>query len=160
MPKGQYVRNHAFGTDDAQAGQNQGASISTTGEAELTMDAVEVIDEARFKTKAEEAKFMNEMVTIHIDPADDPNAPVFVHSGHQGVDQWIQRGTDQTIKRRFLYSLLAAKKKQFTCVFGKDGSGQEFNRLNGSAQTTHRLHVVRDDNPAGRAWYNSVMQEA
>jgi hypothetical protein len=55
---------------------------------------------------------------------------VFVYLGHNGVSQYVKRGEPQTIKRKFLYSALAAKTVKFACAFGKDNSGNEFNRLN------------------------------
>lgn len=148
------------GTQDVQSGQDQGASIPPIGPAEIVMDDIKVVDAHQMKDKAEHERFMNEMVTIRIEADDDPNSAIFVPCGHNGTDQYIRRGVDQTIKRKFLYSLLAAKRKQFACSFGKDGSGQEFNRLEGRARPTHSLHVVRDDNPSGRDWFTAVMQEA
>ena len=89
------------------------------------------------KKIAEEA-FMNEYVVILIEADEDPDAATFVPSGHNGISQYIQRGVPQKIKRKFLYSLLAAKKTAQASQFGKDGSGKEFNRLTGRTSTTRR----------------------
>ncbi len=154
-----HVPKGGISTKDTEGGQKENISISTSGGAEATSAGIDVIDAHRMKDMAAQEAFMNEAVTVFIEADDDPNAPVFVHCGHQGVDQYVQRGVEQTIKRRFLYSLLAAKRKQFACSFGKDGSGQEYNRLEGRSRPTHNLQIVRDDNPRGREWFNAVMRE-
>ncbi|MBT9174196.1 MAG: hypothetical protein DDT21_02607 [Syntrophomonadaceae bacterium] len=100
---------------------------------------------------------MEEKVMVEIEADDDPNAPVFVYSGHQGVSQYIKRGTPQAIKRKYLYALLSAKRIKFACAFGKDGSGNEFNRLNPSGQTAYRVRLIQDNNPqGGMKWFQSV----
>lgn len=157
---GIHTRTTRIGTDDAQTGQDLGASIPALGEAALCRDDIEVVDVIKGKSKAEEAAFMEEKVTIIIEEDDDPNAPLFVHAGHNGVTQYIKRGEPQVIKRKFLYSLLSAKHTSFACSYGRDAQGGEFNRMNGKARTTHRLHVERDDNPAGRKWFTQVLQQA
>ncbi len=154
-----HVPKGGISTRDAESGQQENISISTSGKAEATSSGIEAIDARHMKDKAEQERFMNEPVTIFVESDDDPNSPVFLSCGHNGIDQYVQRGVEQTIKRRFLYSLLAAKRKQFACSFGKDGSGQEYNRLEGRSRPTHSLQIVRDDNPRGREWFNAVMRE-
>jgi hypothetical protein len=64
----------------------------------------------------------------------------------------------QPVKRKFLYSLLAANSVKFACAFGKDGSGNEFNRMSGSGQRAHRVSLVSDKNPqGGMKWVQEVV---
>lgn len=115
---------------------------------------------ARSMSKAAVEKFMNEKVMIEIEASDDPNAEVFVHSGNNGRAQYIKRGEPQAIRRKYLYSLLAAQKVGFGCAFGRDANGNEYNRLSPSSSTTHRVRLVRDDNPAGgMKWVQQVIRE-
>ena len=95
-----------------------------------------------FEMYAREQAFMNQLVTVQIEATEDPDEPVWVHSGNGGTDQYLQRGVPQTIKLLFLYSLIAAKKTALTSSFGKDGSGKEFNKLVGRTSTTHRFSVI------------------
>lgn len=111
-------------------------------------------------SKAAVEKFMNEKVVIEIEASDDPNAEVFVHSGNGGRAQYIKRGEPQSIKRKYLYSLLAAQKVGFGCAFGRDANGNEYNRLSPSSSTTHRVRLIRDDNPAGgMKWVQQAIRE-
>lgn len=133
------------------------AEISATGEAEVDVSQIEVVPLESAAAVIEDEAFMNEVVEIMIDADEDPNAPVFLQTGHNGIDQYIQRGVPQRIKRKFLYSLVAAKRTQFACAFGKDNGGNEFNRMQGRTNTTHRLNVL-DDTPKGRAAFARWMQ--
>ena len=155
-------RRSMIESDDIQMGSNIGRAPDELRDAGIEMDDIEVVPESRLISAAHEAKFMEELVDIEIEADDDPNAPVFVHSGHQGVSQYIKRGEIQTVKRKYLYSLLAAKRVKFACAFGKDGSGNEFNRLNPSGQSTHRVRLIRDDNRqhGGMKWFQSVATNA
>jgi hypothetical protein len=149
-----------IGVGDVPVGHDLTTDISTTGDAEAITPVIDVVQPHQMKSKAEQEAFMNELVEIEIDHDDEPNAPQFIYCGHGGTPQYVERGKPQVIKRRFLYALLAAKKKQFSCSFGKDGDGKEYNRLPGRSRPTHNLHVRRDDNPHGRQWFADVLAEA
>jgi len=142
---------------DDFAGAKTEASISATGKAAVTHSTIEVIPEAKAARKAADEAFMNEYVVVMIEQDDNPDAPIFLQSGHNGVDQYIQRGIPQKIKRRFLYSLIAAKKTVRASQFGKDGSGREYNRLTGRTSTTHRISLL-EDSTEGRKKFAEWMQ--
>jgi len=111
-------------------------------------------------SKAQVEKFMNEKVVIEIEASDDPNAEVFVHSGNNGRAQYIKRGEPQAIKRKYLYSLLAAQKVGFGCAFGRLANGNEYNRLSPSSSTTHRVRLISDENPqGGMKWIQQAIRE-
>ncbi|MES2942922.1 MAG: hypothetical protein V4772_08640 [Pseudomonadota bacterium] len=130
--------------------------------AGIEIDDIETVSAKDLPRVLETEKFMNEMVLIEIDQdAEDANAPVFVYIGHNGITQYIKRGEPQAVKRKFLYSALAAKRVRIACAFGKDGSGNEFNRTTPNASTTYRVHLVQDNNPqGGMKWAQSVMRAA
>lgn len=153
-----------IGSDDVQMSVNAGnigMAVPELREAGIEVEDIDVIPAHKARNKIEEARFMEEMVVVEIEADDDPNAPEFVYSGHQGVSQYIKRGVAQPIKRKYLYSLLSAKRIKFACAFGKNDSGNEFNRLNPSGQTAHRVRLVQDNNPqGGMKWFQSVMAAA
>jgi len=154
-----HVKRNMIGPDDVGQPHNE-IAISTTGKAtaERTLN-LDIVQPGSMLAKAENEKYMNEPVEIIIEADDDPNAPLFVHSAHNGVTQYIERGKNQIIKRKFLYSLLAAKSARLVCSFGRDQNGKEFNRLAGPSRTTHRV-VVINDTARGRADYVKWMSEA
>jgi len=148
-------------TNDIQAGFDIGRAPEELRDAGVELDDIAVIPAHQMASKAAEAKFMEDKVLVEIESDDDPNAAEFVPAGHNGVMQYIKRGVPQLIKRKYLYSLLAAKRVKFACAFGKDGQGNEFNRLNPSAQTSHRIRLIQDNNPLGGSrWLQSVVSAA
>lgn len=163
MPKGipnkPIAKGSMIGTDDGQTGQDLGAEITATGQAQIIRDVIPEV-EVFHAGQVEDEKFMNEFIEVVIEEDDDPNAAKFIYCGHNGIPQYIQRGEIQRVRRKFLYSLLAAKRTSFACSFGKDGNGEAFNRLPGTSRTTYRLHVNRDDNPKGRKWFLDCLASA
>lgn len=144
---------------------NKPRSIISTDDIEIRTlpeigdDDVELVASSSM-SKAETEKFMNEKVVIEIEASNEPSAEVFVHSGNNGRAQYIKRGEPQSIKRKYLYSLLAAQKVGFGCAFGRDANGNEYNRLSASSSTTHRVRLIRDDNPqGGMKWIQQAMRE-
>lgn len=158
MPRGIPNKRSALGsTDDIEAM----TPIPEFNEAGFDAGDIQVVAEKDLRSKAEEAKFMEQKIVIEIEEDDKPNAPVFVYLGHNGIGQYVHRGRDQVVKRKFLYSALAAKQIKMACEFGRDNAGNEYNRLNPSVSTTHRVRLVRDDNPqGGMAWVRRIMQTA
>lgn len=151
-------KNKALGTtDDIEAK----TLIPDFNEAGFDPSDIQVVSAKDFHSQADEAAFMEEKVVIEIEADDKPNSPVFVFLGHNGISQYVHRGKEQAVKRKFLYSALAAKMLKLTCEFGRDNAGNEFNRLNPSVSTTHRVRLIRDDNPqGGMPWVRKVMQAA
>lgn len=148
-------------TDDLQVGYDLGRAPEELREAGVEIEDIEIVPAHQMRTKAQDAKFMEEKVLVEIEADDDPNAPVFVYSGHNGVMQYIERGKPQAIRRKYLYSLLMAKQVKMACAFGKDANGNEFNRLTPNGKTTHRVVLIRDDNPlGGMKWFQSVTSNA
>lgn len=150
------------GAGDGPEGFDLGKTPPELREAGIELEDIEIVSTKDVASKVQMEKFMNEKVVVEVesDPEDE-NAPVFVYVGHNGVTQYIKRGEPQTIKRKFLYAALVAKRVKMACSFGKDGSGNEFNRLTPNASMTHRIHLVQDNNPqGGMKWVQSVMRAA
>lgn len=128
---------------------------------------IEVIDSRKGLTKAQiailakEEIFMNEKVTVFVEMDEEPNSPIYIPSGHNGSTQYIQRGTEQVIKRKYLYSLLMGKKVAVNCNFGRKEGGGEVNDLKLSAKGFYRVSLVADANQerGGMRWVQSVVAQ-
>jgi hypothetical protein len=150
-------------TSDVPVGFDTGhpAAPPEFNEGGFGVEDIQIVKPTQLMDKVQEARFMEEKVTIQIEDDSDPNAPQWVHSGHQGITQYVLRGQPQTVKRKFLYSLLAAKTVTMACRFGKDAKGDEFNDLKARAKTTHRVVLIEDRNPlGGMKWFQAVMASA
>lgn len=154
MPR---VKKSIISTDDLNTDISFGSAPPELRDAGIEVSDIQIVPAQHLRSKAAEAKFMEEKVVIEIEAGDGPNDPVFVHSGHNGVTQYIKRGVDQIVKRKYLYSLLAANTVKFAGAFGRDGTGNEYNRLTASGQRTHRVRLVSDNNPeGGMKWVQKV----
>lgn len=157
MPR---VKQSIITTDDLQA-----VSLASTPpelQGEICVEDIQVVPIERMAAKVAAEKFMNERVEIEIEPGTEPNDPMFVELGHNGVTQMVKRGTVQVVKRKFLYSALMAKLVKLNVSFGKDASGNEFNRDTKSVSTAYRARLVSDQNHAegGSRWVQRVMAES
>jgi hypothetical protein len=146
-------------TDDVATGFDLGSAAAPPEVREAGFDAsdIDVVSERNLVDKAQEAKFMEEKVLIEIEMDEEPNSPRFVYLGHNGVTQYVERGKPQAVRRKYLYSALAAKRVKMACAFGKDNAGNEFNRLTPNASTTYRVRLLEDRNPqGGMRWFQKV----
>jgi hypothetical protein len=122
---------------------------------------IQVVQERDMNYKAREAKFMNEPVTIQIEPGTKDNDPMFVPLGHNGTCQYVLRGEPQVVKRKFLYSGLMAKVVRMNCDFRRGPGDTEINKLTPSTKLGYSMQLIRDDNPqGGMRWFQRVMAEA
>lgn len=146
-------------TKDVPTGFDLGSAAAPpeVREAGLDIEDMDIVSERQMVSKAEEAKFMEEKVLIEIEMDEEPNSPRFVYLGHNGITQYVERGKPQAVRRKYLYSALAAKRVKMACAFGKDNAGNEFNRLTPNASTTYRVHLLQDNNPnGGMKWFQKV----
>jgi len=144
-------------TDDVEV---QAKKLTLPEFGEYHFDEIEIVQPKEMMSAAEEAAFMEEPVVINIQASENRNAATFEYVGHQGISQYIRRGIDQCVKRKFVYSLLAAKATQYACDFGKNGS-REFNVLNGQGKVTHGITLRHDPNPrGGMKWFSEVQSNA
>lgn len=146
-------------TNDVEAVNR--AAAPPEEQPEFDTSDIQVVQADRLDVKAREEKFMNERVVIEIEPGTEANDPMYVELGHNGINQFVKRGEPQAVKRKFLYSALMAKKVAFNVAFGKDASGNEFNRATPAAKNTYATRLVSDPNPEGGSkWVQRVMAES
>lgn len=141
---------------------NRAMAPPELNEAGFDASDIQIVRPDRMEVKAKEEKFMNEKVEIQIEPGTEPNDPVYVHLGHNGITQMVKRGEPQIVKRKFLYSALMGKKVSMNCSFGMSKDGNEFNRLTPTVSGTYRAALLRDANAerGGMKWVQSVMAES
>ena len=112
-----------------------------------------------FKNFAGNMKFFNEKVLICIVTSADKNAEAVVDVYNDGIPQRFIRG--QWIIARRAYAEVLARAKQFSVTTPEfvDGNGDRSTKI----ALTHGLRYpfeMRDKNPKGQGWLQSILQEA
>lgn len=153
-------RQSLIDSDDVEA-QSRAAAPPEEVPGGFDASDIQRVAPEQMASKAAVEKFMNEFITIEIEPGTEAHDPVFVELGHNGINQFVKRGVEQRVKRKFLYSALMAKKVSVNVAYGKDNSGNEFNRITNAVSTAYRARLVMDSNPqGGPRWVQSVMAES
>lgn len=108
---------------------------------------------------AADEQFMNELVTIHVHPVTDENAPPYVILNCNGTNQPVARGVDQAIKRKFVEILARMKETKYTQVQNNPNDPSDIS-MRGRSGLCYPFEVVQDNNRRGRAWLTKIMAEA
>lgn len=119
-----------------------------------------VADMGRFKDKAAELAFLEEMLIIRIHESNDPTAEDPVQLGVNGRNVFIKRGEDVIVRRKYVEQLLRAKPEHVSTRIERDGSGNPRNFIDKTRALKYPFSIIRDDNPRGRAWERKIRTEA
>lgn len=136
-------------------GQEQQGAI---GEIRTTA-GVDVVDKPLPKGALELEAFMNEPVTILVNPATDPDEPRLVQVGVNGVNQFLPRGEQITVKRKYVEVLARAKRTNFSQTLD-ERLGEGMNHLKAMHLLRFPFSVIEDRNPNGGPWLRGVLAEA
>lgn len=120
---------------------------------------IDVVDKPLPKEAFEMEAFMNEPVTIVVNPPQDPDDPMLVQVGVNGVNQFIPRGEAIAVKRKYVEVLARAKRTDFKQTLD-DRLGEAMNHLRSMHSLRFPFSVIRDPNPNGGAWLTGVLAEA
>lgn len=124
------------------------------------------------KEYADELKFMDEVVTIRLQPSTDRNAamafPVWVNGKAAEVyrnGRWHEIGylpvsQNLIVRRKVLEVILRAKVDQIsTQIIGAESERPD-NRVMRFTTPVHSVSVIEDKNPKGPAWVSEIVRRA
>jgi hypothetical protein len=121
----------------------------------------ETVDTPLSSDHAKELLFMEEYVTVLIPAGNNPDAEEqFVDVGNNGVRQFIQRGVEQRIKRKFVEVLARAKREKISTPEFTDATGARATKIVRTPALIHGFQVTEDKNPNGHAWLRGILAEA
>lgn len=143
--------------------QTEAASEYIGAESNLTIGErhreTDIIDKVVSLEGAELEAFMSEPVKIVIAESAEENDPPMVQVGVNGVTQFIVRGMEQTVKRKYVERLARAKRTDYDQTID-DRLGEAMNRLRRRNALRFPFTVLEDRNPRGQAWLRGVLAEA
>lgn len=141
-------------TENEYIGRTQDVAIG-----ERPVDT-EIVDKPLPTSKVELEAFMNEEVTILVAESADENDPAMVDVGVNGRRQFIMRGMEQRVRRKFVEVLARAKRADYDQVTLDPRDGEAVNRLRRRNALRYPFQIIEDRNPNGRAWLRGVLAEA
>lgn len=142
-------------TTDLEVGQSKPREF--VGET-LNESDIDIIDKPNWKDKAKMEAFMAEMVTVNVHDTTAPNADPIVEIWVNGRVQRFLRGLDQTVKRKYVFGLVRAKKTTFGQEKFKNEAGDDAYRYPTRTAPEYPF-TVKNDTPQGREWLKKVMLE-
>lgn len=120
---------------------------------------IDVVDKPMPKEAFKMEAFMNEPVTIIVNPSQDPDDPKLVQVGVNGVNQFIPRGEPFVVKRKYVEVLARAKRTDFHQKLD-ERLGEAMNHLRSMHSLRFPFSVIEDRNRNGGAWLTAVLAEA
>jgi hypothetical protein len=121
---------------------------------------IDVVDKPLPKEAFEMEAFMNEPVTIVVNPPNDADEPMLVQVAVNGMNQFIPRGERIAVKRKYVEVLARAKRTDFAQTLDERMGEQEFNKVRTMHSLRFPFSVLHDPHPNGGAWLTGVLAEA
>lgn len=150
-------------TDTEVIGQSQSHIIPALGDIDKEdfRASFETVDTPVQSSHTKELLFMEEMVTILIPIGANPEAEEeFIDVGNNGVRQFIKRGEEQQVKRKFVEVLARAKREKISTPEFTDANGARSTKLIRTPALIHGFQVIEDKNPNGHTWLRRILAEA
>jgi hypothetical protein len=138
---------------------DQAAEISLEGDAAITREDITIENERFFRDKAEKIAFDMEPVTIMIHPSAEVHQEDPVQAGVNGRMVYIWRNRPTIVKRMYVEQLAKAKAGNVHQPHRDSSDPAEVNRLQISNSLKYPFSVLRDENPKGQAWLQSLMAQ-
>lgn len=120
------------------------------------------------KDALDEIAFMEEPVTIRLEPSSEKNAPTSIPLWVNGKGcevfingKWCELtyvpiGAIATIKRKYLQVLLGAKLDNVSTDHGEPNDPDPKNRVLRHTSSYQAFSIIEDANPKGRAWLSEL----
>lgn len=150
-------------TQEQTIGQAQEFVMSATGEIDREdfRDQFQTVDTPVQSAHSQELIFMEEKVQVIIPKGANPRAEEqFIQVGSNGVNQFIERGVPQWVKRRFVEVLARAKKDDVQTAQIVNANGEKDTKIIKTPSLLHHFQVLQDPNPNGPVWLQRVLAEA
>jgi hypothetical protein len=152
-------------SQDFQTGADETVNFRQAGDehdAELVVERPRIVDPENpaFSEKVANEAFMHEMVTVIVNPDNDPRADPVVEIGVNGHTELFPRGVKRTVKRMFVEGLARAKPVKFRNVsrVNPETGVEEVVNPTTTGQR-YPFTVVEDRNRLGASWLQSVLAQ-
>lgn len=103
--------------------------------------------------------FMEEVLSIRIEPSSDRYAPKFIDVSVNGETSWLEVGTPIKVKRKFVEVLARAKSDVFVTIAPNVHDDNPVNMLSRNTSQKYPFSVIKDPNSRGYQWLTAVLSQ-
>lgn len=107
----------------------------------------------------DELQFMEEKVTIRIEPSADRYAPRFVDVAVNGRIEWLEVGKPIGVARKYIEVLARAKSDTFITIAPNTNDENPVNLISRNTSQKYPFSVIKDPNPRGYQWLTTVLSQ-
>jgi hypothetical protein len=153
------LKSNAVDTRDLQVGQEQVATMASTGPAELKHSDIEIIDKPPAKSKLDDLAFMEEKLRVVVHGKEDAQSEQFTQVWNGGQPFVFPHNIEVTCARKFVEVLARSKRRTFKNVEYTDSEGVRAFKYPSQQVHGHPFAVI-EDSPKGKEWLRKILQEA
>lgn len=123
-------------------------------------EEIAALDSPMEKDYFKEVEFMEDVLTIRIEPGREKNAPQLIDVYVNGRAEWVPVGKPWKLKRKYVEVLARAKPMSIqTSHESAEESADPQNRVIRSVSSMHPFTVINDPSQKGYEWLTRILQE-
>jgi alkanesulfonate monooxygenase SsuD/methylene tetrahydromethanopterin reductase-like flavin-dependent oxidoreductase (luciferase family) len=107
----------------------------------------------------DELAFMEEKITIRLEPSADRYSPKFVDVAVNGRIEWLEVGTPIKVARKYVEVLARAKSDTFITIAPNTNDENPVNMISRNTSQKYPFSVIKDPNPRGYQWLTTVLSQ-
>jgi alkanesulfonate monooxygenase SsuD/methylene tetrahydromethanopterin reductase-like flavin-dependent oxidoreductase (luciferase family) len=107
----------------------------------------------------DELAFMEEKITIRLEPSADRYSPKFIDVAVNGRVEWLEVGTPIKVARKYIEVLARAKSDTFITIAPNTNDENPVNLISRNTSQKYPFSVIKDPNPRGYQWLTTVLSQ-
>lgn len=107
----------------------------------------------------DELAFMEEKITIRLEPSADRYSPRFVDVAVNGRIEWLEVGKPIQVARKYIEVLARAKSDTFITIAPNTNDENPVNMISRNTSQKYPFSVIKDPNPRGYQWLTTVLSQ-
>lgn len=134
--------------------------VAPEGPVVREAETIELADTPMAKSDLDELAFMEERVTIRVEPLAEEFAPTVLDFYVNGRAEWVPVGQEWTLPRKYVEVIARAQPFKVRTQTGNVNDEKPENRIVRSQRAQYPFSVLHDPNPRGREWLTRIMRES
>lgn len=107
----------------------------------------------------DELAFMEEKLTVRLEPSADRYSPKFIDVAVNGRIEWLEVGKPIQVARKYIEVLARAKSDTFITIAPNTNDENPVNMISRNTSQKYPFSVIKDPNPRGYQWLTTVLSQ-